>query len=104
MQLLTVFAVTCLSRSLMILLTDDLPEGAGGGGGGGADGAQQRGGSVSHPFVTQAYRCVAAHETKDTKNRPFKVALDEKVDVLIKDPAGSFVKMNSMKLIFILVR
>lgn len=62
----------------MILLSDDS---SGGGGGNVA-------GSVTHPFVTQTYRCVAAYETKDTKNRPFKTAVDEKLDVLIKDPAG----------------
>lgn len=45
-------------------------------------------GNVTHPFVTETYRCVAAYETKDTKNKPFKVAMDEKVDVLIKDKAG----------------
>lgn len=61
----------------MILMSDDLPVGSGGGGG-----------DVTHPLVTQTYRCVASYETKDAKNRPFKVALDEKLDVLIKDPAG----------------
>lgn len=45
-------------------------------------------GNVTQPFVTETYRCVAPYETKDTKNKPFKVALDEKVDVLIKDKAG----------------
>ena len=69
----------------MILLSDDLPDGSGGGGG---DVTRQHAGSVTHPFVTQTHRCVAAYETKDTKNRPFKVAVDEKLDVLIKDPAG----------------
>ncbi|XP_037611512.1 NADPH oxidase organizer 1-like isoform X1 [Sebastes umbrosus] len=72
-------------NSIMIMLSDDLPDGSGGGGG---DVTRQHVGSVTHPFVTQTYRCVAAYETKDTKNRPFKVAVDEKLDVLIKDPAG----------------
>lgn len=45
-------------------------------------------GNVTQPFVTETYRCVAPYETKDTKNKPFKVAMDEKVDVLIKDKAG----------------
>lgn len=71
----------------MILLSEDLPDGSGGGEGGVT---RQHAGSVNHPFVTQTYRCVGAYETKDTKNRPFKVALDEKVDVLIKDPAGQY--------------
>lgn len=48
------------------------------------------GGNVTQPFVTETYRCVAPYETKDTKNKPFKVAVDEKVDVLIKDKAGNF--------------
>ncbi|KAK5880943.1 hypothetical protein CesoFtcFv8_021800 [Champsocephalus esox] len=62
-------------NSIMILMSDDLPDGGGGG-------------EVSHPFVTQTYSCVAAYETKDSKNRPFKVAMGEKLDVLIKDPSG----------------
>ncbi|KAL0983935.1 hypothetical protein UPYG_G00134950 [Umbra pygmaea] len=45
-------------------------------------------GNVTQPFLTQSYCCVAPYETKDTKNRPFTVALDERLDVLIKDPAG----------------
>ncbi|XP_074552424.1 uncharacterized protein gid4 [Halichoeres trimaculatus] len=49
---------------------------------------QAGGGNVTQPFVTETYRCVAPYETKDTKNKPLKVALDEKVDVLIKDKAG----------------
>lgn len=72
-------------NSIMILLSDDLPDGPGGGGG---NVTRQHAGSITHPFVTQTYRCVAAYETKDTKNRLFKVAVDEKLDVLIKDPAG----------------
>lgn len=45
-------------------------------------------GNVTQPFITETYRCVAPYETKDTKNKPFKVATDEKVDVLIKDKTG----------------
>ncbi|KAJ4941091.1 hypothetical protein JOQ06_027378 [Pogonophryne albipinna] len=52
---------------------------------------------VTHPFVTQTYSCVAAYETKDTKNRPFKVAMGEKLDVLIKDPAGWWLVENDSK-------
>ncbi|XP_070782998.1 NADPH oxidase organizer 1b [Enoplosus armatus] len=80
--------------SIMILLCDDLPDGPGGGGG---DVTRQHAGGVTHPFVTQTYRCVAAYETKDTKNRPFKVAVDEKLDVLIKDPAGWWLVENEDK-------
>lgn len=65
----------------MIMVSDDVHNGE-------QAGSRQFGGNVTHPFVTQTYRCVAPYETRDTKNRPFKVAVDEKLDVLIKDPAG----------------
>ncbi|XP_030018940.1 NADPH oxidase organizer 1-like [Sphaeramia orbicularis] len=78
-------------NSVMILLSDDQSAA------GGADVTHQTAGSVTHPFVTQTYRCVAAYETKDTKNRPFKAALDEKLDVLIKDPAGWWLVENEEK-------
>ncbi|XP_068161289.1 NADPH oxidase organizer 1b [Antennarius striatus] len=69
-----------IKNSVIILLSD---------GSGGEENVTQRpAGVVTHPFVTQTYCCVAAYETKDTKNRPFNVALNEKLDVLIKDPAG----------------
>lgn len=55
------------------------------------------GGNVTKPFVTETYCCVAAYETKDTKNKPFKVAPDEKVDVLIKDKAGWWLVENEEK-------
>ncbi|XP_041829029.1 NADPH oxidase organizer 1-like [Melanotaenia boesemani] len=79
-------------NTVMILMSDDLPDGRGGGGA-----AHHHAGNVTHPFVTQTYRCVAAYETKDTKNRPFKVAVDEKLDVLIKDPAGWWLVENENK-------
>lgn len=67
----------------------------------GEGGAQGRGpgpvGNVSHPFVTQTYRCVAPYETKDTKNRPFKVSADDKLDVLIKEPTGWWLVENEDK-------
>ncbi|CAG5909664.1 unnamed protein product [Menidia menidia] len=69
-------------NTVMTLMSDDVS-------GGGVEGGGHQGpGGITHPFVTQTYRCVAAYETKDIKNRPFKVAVDEKLDVLIKDPAG----------------
>ncbi|KAL7860469.1 hypothetical protein AOLI_G00168180 [Acnodon oligacanthus] len=52
---------------------------------------------VTQPFVTEAYRCIAAYETKDTKNRPFKVEPDETLDVLIKDKAGWWLVENEAK-------
>ncbi|KAF1374116.1 hypothetical protein PFLUV_G00245910 [Perca fluviatilis] len=81
-------------NSIMILLCEDLPDGEGGG-----DVTRQQAGNITHPFVTQTYRCVAAYETKDTKNRPFKVAVDEKLDVLIKDPAGWWLVENEDKIL-----
>ncbi|KAM4624519.1 NADPH oxidase organizer 1-like [Polymixia lowei] len=77
-------------NSIMILPSDDLPEESG-------DVTNQRASSISVPLVTQMYRCVAPYETKDTKNRQFKVALDEKLDVLIKDPAGWWLVENEEK-------
>lgn len=77
----------------MILLSDDQPDGSSGGGWGVT---HQHGGSITHPFVTQTYRCVAAYETKDTKNRLFKVDVDEKLDVLIKDPTGQHFSFHIM--------
>ncbi|KAL6102859.1 noxo1 [Pungitius sinensis] len=62
-----------------------------------ANGAPVTGGNVSTPFVTETYRCVAAYETKDTKNKPFKVALNEQLDVLIKDQAGWWLVENEDK-------
>lgn len=55
------------------------------------------GGNVTKPFVTETYCCVAAYETKDTKNKAFKVAPDEKVDVLIKDKGGWWLVENEEK-------
>ena len=63
-----------------------------------ADAGPGSGGNVTHPFVTETYRCVAPYETKDTKNKPFKVAVDEKVDVLIKDKAGERASVFSVLL------
>ncbi|XP_051272548.1 NADPH oxidase organizer 1 [Dicentrarchus labrax] len=76
-------------NSIMILMSDDLPDGGGV--------SRQHAGSVTHPFVSQTYRCVDAYETKDAKNRPFKVDVDEKLDVLIKDPAGWWLVENEEK-------
>lgn len=50
---------------------------------------KQQNPSITPPVVSQRYSCVEAYETKDTKNRPFKVAKKEIVDVLIKDMTGT---------------
>ncbi|XP_077067783.1 NADPH oxidase organizer 1a [Siphateles boraxobius] len=52
---------------------------------------------VTQPFVTESYRCIATYETKDTKNHPFKVEVDEIVDVLIKDQKGWWLVENEAK-------
>lgn len=52
--------------------------------------------NVTQPFVTEAYRCIATFETKDTKNQPFKVEVDEIVDVLIKDQKGENWSLNCL--------
>ncbi|MEQ2179327.1 hypothetical protein GOODEAATRI_023575, partial [Goodea atripinnis] len=67
----------------MILMSEDVEDGRGG-----EDAPRHQAGNVTNPFVIQTYRCVAPYETNDTKNRLLKVAADEKLDVLIKDPAG----------------
>uniref|UniRef100_A0A3Q2DQ32 NADPH oxidase organizer 1a n=1 Tax=Cyprinodon variegatus TaxID=28743 RepID=A0A3Q2DQ32_CYPVA len=60
-------------------------------------GGHNSSGNVTQPFVTETYRCVAPYETKDTKNKPFKAAVDEKLDVLIKDKAGWWLVENEEK-------
>ncbi|KAF1379441.1 hypothetical protein PFLUV_G00176090 [Perca fluviatilis] len=74
-------------NSIMIMPSDEV----------GANAGQNSGGNVTQPFITETYRCVATYETKDTKNKPFKVAMDEKVDVLIKDKAGWWLVENEDK-------
>lgn len=51
-------------------------------------GKQTSVGKITQPFVPETYRCVATYETKDIKNRPFKVEEDEMVEVFIKDQGG----------------
>lgn len=75
----------------MLLLSDDVSDGSIIGGN---EGTRSPGGTITNPFVTHSYRCIDAYETKDTKNRPFKVAVDEKLDVLIKDPTGETPDQN----------
>ncbi|KAG7265370.1 hypothetical protein CRUP_004458 [Coryphaenoides rupestris] len=80
-----------VSNSIMVMPSDDVIVG---------EGKQDRThstGNVIQPIVTESYRCVASYETKDTKNKPFKVALDESVDVLIKDKAGWWLVENEDK-------
>ncbi|KAM4716433.1 NADPH oxidase organizer 1a [Anableps anableps] len=60
-------------------------------------GGHETSGNVTQPFVTETYRCVAPYETKDTKNKPFKAAMNETLDVLIKDKAGWWLVENEEK-------
>ncbi|XP_017277268.1 NADPH oxidase organizer 1a [Kryptolebias marmoratus] len=62
-----------------------------------SNGGHSSSGNVTQPFVTETYRCVAAYETKDTKNKPFKVTAEEKLDVLIKDKGGWWLVENENK-------
>ncbi|XP_016356744.1 NADPH oxidase organizer 1-like [Sinocyclocheilus anshuiensis] len=81
-------------NSVMILQSDNINTVSGG-----PDLANKRlsNGNVTQPFVSKTYRCVAPYETKDTKNRPFKVTVDERLDVLIKDKAGWWLAENEDK-------
>lgn len=51
---------------------------------------QQQQLSITYPQVSQSYRCIETFETKDTKNKTFKVAKKEIVEVLLKDMTGRF--------------
>ncbi|KFP17364.1 NADPH oxidase organizer 1, partial [Egretta garzetta] len=53
--------------------------------------------SITHPQATQSYRCIETFETKDTKNKAFKVAKKEIVEVLIKDMTGWWLVENADK-------
>ncbi|KAA0725297.1 NADPH oxidase organizer 1 [Triplophysa tibetana] len=80
-------------NSVMILQSDFIPSAKGG-----ADMQKRLSfGNVTQPFVSKTYRCVAPYETKDTKNKPFKVAVDKRLDVLIKDQAGWWLVENEDK-------
>ncbi|KAM5151810.1 LOW QUALITY PROTEIN: uncharacterized protein ACMZJ9_010065 [Mantella aurantiaca] len=52
---------------------------------------------TTQPIVTEPYLCMETYETKDTKNRPFKVQKNEQIDVLIKDATGWWLVENEEK-------
>lgn len=52
--------------------------------------------SITHPQASQSYRCIETFETKDTKNKTFKVTKKEIVEVLIKDMTGKFDRDSSL--------
>ncbi|KAM4697724.1 NADPH oxidase organizer 1 [Rhinophrynus dorsalis] len=51
----------------------------------------------THHIVSQQYMCMEDYETKDTKNRPFKVKRHELVGVLIKESSGWWLVENEEK-------
>ncbi|NXD82244.1 NOXO1 oxidase, partial [Halcyon senegalensis] len=53
--------------------------------------------SITLPQASQSYRCIETFETKDTKNKTFKVAPKEIVEVLIKDMTGWWLVENADK-------
>ncbi|XP_004558417.1 NADPH oxidase organizer 1a [Maylandia zebra] len=53
-----------------------------------SEGLHANAGEVTQPFITEAYTCVAPYDTKDSKNKPLKVAKGDKLDVVIKDKGG----------------
>ncbi|XP_031462417.1 NADPH oxidase organizer 1 [Phasianus colchicus] len=58
---------------------------------------QQQPLSITYPQVSQSYRCIETFETKDTKNKTFKVAKKEIVEVLLKDMTGWWLVENADK-------
>ncbi|KAM3661957.1 NADPH oxidase organizer 1 [Ammospiza maritima maritima] len=55
--------------------------------------------SITLPQASQSYRCIEAFETKDTKNKPFTVAQEEIVEVLIKDMTGRCLHLSLLSLV-----
>ncbi|NXL91504.1 NOXO1 oxidase, partial [Alectura lathami] len=53
--------------------------------------------SITHPQASQSYRCIETFETKDTKNKAFKVSKKEIVEVLLKDMTGWWLVENADK-------
>ncbi|KAM4025965.1 NADPH oxidase organizer 1-like [Anomaloglossus baeobatrachus] len=52
---------------------------------------------ASEPIISQMYVCIEDYETKDTKNRPFKVQRNEQLGVLIKENSGWWLVENKDK-------
>ncbi|XP_059509882.1 NADPH oxidase organizer 1 [Stegostoma tigrinum] len=53
--------------------------------------------SITQPMASENYKCIASYETKDTKNKPFKVLEDETVDVIAKNTSGWWLVENDEK-------
>ncbi|XP_040295659.1 NADPH oxidase organizer 1-like [Bufo bufo] len=52
---------------------------------------------TTQPIISEIYICIDAFETKDTKNRSFKVQKNHCIDVLFKDPTGWWLVENEEK-------
>lgn len=52
---------------------------------------------ASGPLISQQFVCIEDYETKDTKNRPFKVNRNEQVGVLVKESSGWWLVENEEK-------
>ncbi|XP_075037575.1 NADPH oxidase organizer 1-like [Mixophyes fleayi] len=52
---------------------------------------------TSQPIISERYICIDTFETKDTKNRSFKVRKNEGLDVIIKDTTGWWLVENEDK-------
>ncbi|XP_075175907.1 NADPH oxidase organizer 1-like [Anomaloglossus baeobatrachus] len=53
--------------------------------------------TTTQPIISESYICLDNFETKDTKNRPFKVQKNQCIDVLIRDPSGWWLVENEEK-------
>ncbi|XP_067912908.1 NADPH oxidase organizer 1-like [Heterodontus francisci] len=53
--------------------------------------------SITQPVSSENYKTIASYETKDTKNKPFKVAENEIVDVIAKNSSGWWLVENDEK-------
>ncbi|XP_067859747.1 NADPH oxidase organizer 1-like [Heptranchias perlo] len=53
--------------------------------------------SITQPVASENYTCIAPYETKDTKNKPFRVEKDEIVDVVTKNSSGWWLVENDEK-------
>ncbi|MEE6521468.1 hypothetical protein FKM82_019697 [Ascaphus truei] len=52
---------------------------------------------VTQPILSESYLCIESFETKDTKNRPFRVKKNEHIDVLMRDNTGWWLVENNEK-------
>ncbi|XP_078095919.1 NADPH oxidase organizer 1-like [Mustelus asterias] len=53
--------------------------------------------SITQPVAAESYKSIASYDTKDTKNKPFKVLENETVDVIAKNSSGWWLVENEEK-------